>query len=136
MPSPLLFLAYRLLGWRLGPSYRTWVHADITGRGWLLRQGLPVLSAVLVVGSLLAAAVGGDGERLLSLLVVLSMVGLFLRKSLAERALRQQGLDPAGNPAYPWYDDPKELARRNWVGAVTTVVLVVSGLLILALRSR
>lgn len=129
-------LAYRLLGWRVGPAYREWVHDDITRRGWLLRQGLPVITALLAVGSVLTAAVGGDGGRLLALLVVLSGAGAFLRHSLQQRALRQQGLDAAGNPAYPWYDDPAALRRRNVLSAVSTVVLVVAGLLLLALRSR
>jgi hypothetical protein len=136
VPSLPLLLAYRLLGWRLGPSYREWVHSDITRRGWLLRQGAPVILALMVVGSLLTAAVGGDGGRLLALLVVMSGVGAFLRHSLQERALRQQGLDAGGNPTHDWYDDPAALARRNWVGAASTVLLVVAGLLILALRSR
>jgi hypothetical protein len=134
-PLPLL-LAYRLLGWRLGPPYREWVHRDITGRGWLLRQGAPAILALLVVGSLITAAVGGDGGRLLALLVVLSGVGAFMRHQMQERALRQQGLDPSGSPAAEWYDDDAARARRNWVGAVSTVVLVLAGLTLLALRSR
>jgi len=136
VPRLPLLLAYRLLGWRLGPPYREWVHRDITGRGWLLRQGAPVILALLVVGSLITGAVGGDGGRLLALLVVLSGVGAFMRHAMQERALRQQGIDAAGNPVAPWYDDDAARRRRNLVGATTTVVLVVAGLLILALRSR
>lgn len=136
MPSLPLLLAYRLLGWRLGPSYREWVHADITGRGWLVRQGLPVLLAVLVLGSLLTAAVDGDAGRLVALVVVLGGVGAFMRHALQERALRQQGLDAGGNPTAEWYDDPAALRRKNLLGAASTTVLVVAGLLLIALRSR
>lgn len=136
MPRLPLLLAYRLLGWRLGPPYREWVHSDITRRGWLLRQGAPVILALLVVGSLITGAVGGDGGRLLALLVVLSGVGAFMRHAMQERALRQQGLDAGGHPVAPWYDDDAARLRRNLVGATSTVVLVVAGLLLLALRSR
>lgn len=135
MPPLPLLLAYRLLGWRLGPPYREWVHDDITRRGWLLRQGAPVILALMVTGSLITAAVDGDTGRLTALLVVLTGVGAFLRHSLQERALRQQGLDPAGNAVASWYDDDAGRIRRNWLSAVSTVVLVVAGLLILALRS-
>jgi hypothetical protein len=38
-PLPTL-LAYRLLGWRLGPEHQAWTHADITGRWYLVKQGL------------------------------------------------------------------------------------------------
>ena len=38
-PPPLVVLAYRFLGWRVGPAHREWVHDDITRRGWLVRQG-------------------------------------------------------------------------------------------------
>jgi len=136
VPPLRLLLAYRLLGWRLGPSYREWVHADITRPGWLFRQGAPVILAMLVVGSLITGAVGGDGGRLLALLVVLSGVGAFMRHAMQERALRQQGIDAAGNPTASWYDDSSARLRRNWLGATSTVVLVVAGLLLLALRSR
>jgi hypothetical protein len=135
-PPAHLVLAYRLLGWRLGPAYREWVHDDLTRAGWLLRQGVPVLAAVLALGGTITASVGGTGDRLLSLLVVLTGVGLFLRTSLRERALRQQGIDAAGNPTAPWYADDQARRQRNVVGAVSTVVLTVAGLTILALRSR
>jgi len=135
-PPPLLVLAYRFLGWRLGPSYREWLHDDITRRGWLLRQGAPVLSVVLLLGGAIAQAVGGSGERLLTVVVVLAAGGLFLRTQLRERALRQQGLDAAGNPTAGWYDDDRARRVRNVVSAVSTVVLVLAGLTLLALRSR
>jgi hypothetical protein len=135
-PPPLVLLSYRLLGWRVGPAYREWVHDDITRRGWVVRQGLPVLAAVLAVGGLVTAAVGGSGNRLLALVVVLAGGGLALRTSLQERALRQQGLDAGGRPTASWYDDDTARARRNALGAVSTVVLVGAALTILALRSR
>ncbi|HUR15184.1 MAG TPA: DUF5313 family protein [Mycobacteriales bacterium] len=135
-PSPLLVLAYRLLGWRLGPSYREWVHDDLTRRGWLLRQGAPVLLALLVVGVVVNTAVDSNGDRLVPLLVVLTGVGLFLRSSLRERALRQQGIDASGQPVADWYDDDRARRQRNVIGAVSTVVLTVAGLTILAVRSR
>lgn len=128
-------LAYRLLGWRLGPAYREWVHEDLTRRGWLVRQGAPVLLALLLVGVVVDAAVGSRGERLVPLLVVLAGAGLFLRSSLRERALRQQGIDAAGNPTAPWYDDEGARRQRNVIGSLTTVLLVVGGLTILATRS-
>ncbi len=132
----LLVLAYRLLGWRLGPAYREWVHDDLTRDGWVVRQGAPVLAVLLVVGGTITTIVNGTGERLLSLLVVVTGGGLFLRSTLRERALRQQGIDAAANPVASWYDDEKGRRRRNVVSAVSTVVLTVAGLAILALRSR
>ena len=135
-PSPLAVLAYRFLGWRVGPAHREWVHDDITRRGWLVRQGVPVIAALMLVGGAITAAAGGKADKLLSLLVVLTGVGLFLRTSLQERALRQQGIDAAGNPAADWYDDDTARGRRNVIGAVATVVLTLAGLWILAVRSR
>jgi hypothetical protein len=135
-PPPLVVLAYRFLGWRVGPDHREWVHDDITRRGWVLRQGAPVLAAVLLLGGLITAALDASTDRVLSLVVVLAGVGLFLRRSLQERALRQQGLDAAGNPAADWYDDDRARLQRNALSAVSTVVLVVGGLVLLALRSR
>jgi hypothetical protein len=133
-PPPLLLAAYRLLGWRLGPAYRAWVHEDITRRGYPLRQGLPVL---LVVGSLLALAllVGGADPRQL-IIPVIGVIGLLLilRRSVVERALRQQGLradgtvDPA---AEPWYADDEARTRRSRNGAITTVVMVALALVLL-----
>ena len=95
-----------------------------------------MLAAVLLLGGVISAALDAGTERILSLVVVLAGVGLFLRRSLQERALRQQGLDPAGNPAADWYADDAGRFHRNVVSAVSTVVLVVGGLVLLALRSR
>jgi hypothetical protein len=135
-PPPLVVLAYRFVGWRVGPAHREWVHDDITRRGWLVRQGAPVIAVLMALGGSITAAVGGKADKLLALLVVLTGVGLFLRTSLQERALRQQGIDAAGNPAADWYDDDTGRHRRNVVSAVATVVLTVAGLWILAVRSR
>ncbi len=135
-PSALHLLAYRLLGWRLGPAYREWVLEDLTRRGWLLRQGVPAIAALVAVGGLITKAVGGSGERLFALAVVLTGVGLFMRASLREKAFRQQGIDVAGNPAAEWYADEHARRQRNVLSAVSTVVLVGAGLTILALRSR
>lgn len=137
-PPALVLLGYRFLGWRVGPAYREWVLDDIVRRGWLVRQGAPALAVVLMVGGLLTAAVGGSAERLTALVVVLAGVGAFLRHTLRDRALRQQGLDASGHrlPEATWYDDDAARRRRNIASAVGTVVLVVGGLLVLALRSR
>ncbi len=135
-PAPLLLLAYRLLGWRLGPAYRDWVLADLTRRGWLVRAGAPVLAAVYGVGVLLQLALGGSPARLLALLAVLAGVGAFLRQPLQERAMRHQGLRPDGTPTAPWYDDNTARRRLNVRGAAATVVLVAAALVLLALRSR
>ena len=132
----MLLLAYRFLGWRVGPAYREWVHDDVTRTGWVVRQGAPVIAVVLLLGGGIVALVGGSGNQLFTLLVVLTGVGLFLRSSLQQRALRQQGIDAAGNPAASWYDDDQARRWRNVVSAVSTVVLVVTALTILALRSR
>ena len=131
-----MLLAYRFVGWRVGPTHRAWVHDDITRRGWLVRQGAPAVSAVLLVGALVFALLDGDGARLLSLVFVLAAGGAFLRTSLRERALRQQGIDAAGEPAAAWYDDDAARLRRNVLSAASTVVLVVGGLVLLAVRSR
>ena len=137
-PPPLVLLAYRFLGWRVGPAYRDWVVDDIVRRGWLVRQGAPALAVVMALGGLLTAAVGGSSEKLTALVVVLAGVGAFLRSTLQARALRQQGLDAAGNrlPEATWYDDDETRRRRNLASATGTVVLVVGGLLLLAMRSR
>ncbi len=130
-------LAYRFFGWRVGPSYRDWVLDDIVRPGWLVRQGTPALSALLLLGAAITAAFDGDSGRLLTVVVVLALAGLALRTSLRERALRQQGIDAGGGVlpmAAPWYDDPQARLRRNVLATVATVVLVVAGLTILALR--
>ncbi|MGB8650901.1 MAG: hypothetical protein WCD35_09590 [Mycobacteriales bacterium] len=140
MPRPpaLPLLAYRFLGWRLGPAHKDWVLDDILRPGWLLRAGAPAIAAVLLIGSALAAAVGGSTDRLLTVTVVMAAVGAFLRSSLRERALRQQGLDPSGRPlpTATWWHDDRARLRRNVLGAVGTVVMVVGALLLVALRSR
>ena len=138
-PPPAVLLAYRFVGWRLGPDHRDWVLRDITSRGWLVRQGAPALSVILIVGALATTVVGGDTGRLLSLVAVLAGAGAFLRKSLRDRALRQQGLDPEGTVlplALPWYDDGAARRRRNVVSAVGTSVTTVGALFLLAYRSR
>jgi hypothetical protein len=135
-PPALLLLAYRLLGWRVGPAYREWVHEDLTRRGWLVRQGAPVMATLLALGAVIFALADGSTGRLMSLLAVLAGGGAFLRNSLRERALRQQGIDASGEPVAPWYADDAKRARRNWVGAVGTVAAVVGGLILLAVRTR
>ncbi len=134
-PPPLLLAAYRLLGWRLGPAHQAWVFDDITRRGYPVRQGLPVL---LVVGPLLAVAllVGGADPRQL-IIPVIGVLGLLLvlRRSVVERALRQQGLtvdgrvDPA---AQQWFADDEARERRSRNGAITTVGMVLIALVLLA----
>lgn len=141
MPPPpvAVLLAYRFVGWRVGPDHRDWVLRDITGRGWLVRQGAPALSVLLIVGALATAAVGGDTGRLLALIAVLTGAGAFLRNSLRDRALRQQGLDASGTVlpmAVSWYADEAARRRRNLVSAVGTTVVTVGALFVLAYRSR
>ena len=41
----------------------------------------------------------------------------------------------AGDTVAPWYDDERARRQRNLVGAVSTIVLVLAGLTILATRS-
>ena len=137
-PPPLLVvIAYRLLGWRVGPAHREWVHDDLTRNGWLLRQGAPALTAVLALGWTATAVVGGEPQRVTTLVLVLAGAGLFLRNSMRERALRQQGIDAAGNPTSDaWYADDRARLHRNVLSAISTVVLVGVALTILALRSR
>jgi hypothetical protein len=137
-PPPHVLLAYRFLGWRVGPSYADWVHDDITRRGWLLRQGTPALAAVLLVGGGVNAALDADPSRLLRVLVILAVAGLALRRTLRQRALMQQGLNEDGGvlPEAKWYLDDRRRVQRNLLSAFGTVVLVVGGLTVLAYRSR
>jgi hypothetical protein len=136
-PPPRVLLAYRFFGWRVGPAYKDWVLDDIVRPGWLVRQGAPALAAVLVVGAGTTAVFDGDGARLLTLVAVLAAAGAFLRTSLRERALRQQGLNAAGDrlEAATWYDDETARRRRNLIGTAGTILLVVAGLTLLAIRS-
>lgn len=138
-PPPAVLLAYRFVGWRVGPDHRDWVLRDITSPGWLVRQGAPALSVLLIIGAVATALVGGDTSRLLALIAVLAGAGAFLRTSLRDRALRQQGLDPAGGVlplALPWYADEAARRRRNLVSAIGTTVTTVGALFVLAYRSR
>ncbi|HVE73656.1 MAG TPA: DUF5313 family protein [Mycobacteriales bacterium] len=124
-PPPLMpLIAYRLLGWRLGPDYREWVHSDITRRGWTLRQAVP---GALAFGALLAivfAASGSSPQRLVIPILGVLVLAVFLRNPLMERALRQQGLDLDGKPTASWYDDHEERLRRNKAGSIGTVLLI------------
>ncbi len=137
-PPTGLLLAYRLLGWRVGPAYAEWVHEDLTRRGWALRQGLPVVAGVLVAGTAVFLAVGADLSRLYALVFVLAAGGLFLRGTMRDRALRLQGLDASGDVLADanWYNDDSARRRRNLLGAASTVLLVGAALVILAVRSQ
>ena len=132
-PPPLpLLVAYRLFGWRLGPEYREWTYDDITRSGYTLRQAVPV---GLVIGVLLAgmfAVTGSTPVRAIPPVLGVLLLSYFLRKALRERALRQQGLSPSGEPNAPWFDQDDDRRRRNIAGAVTTSVLVLAGLVFLA----
>lgn len=132
----MLILAYRFLGWRLGPAYRDWVLDDVIRKGWLVRQGAPALASVLILGGVLFAALDADPSKLYALIFIAAAGALFLRQSLRDRALRQQGIDATGAPQAPWYDDDAARVRKNVLGAVGTVVLSVGGLVFLALRSQ
>ena len=137
-PPPGVLLAYRFFGWRVGPAHADWVLDDLTRRGWLIRQGAPALAGVLLTGAGIIAIIGGDAGRLTTLVFVLAGAGAFLRTSLKERALRQQGIDLAGRQleGAGWYADDRARRRRNVTGTVATVLLVVGGLTILARRTR
>ena len=136
-PPPAALLAYRFLGWRLGPDHREWVHDDLTRPGWVVRQGAPAVSALLLVGAVLTGLLDGDPGRLMTIVVLLVVGGLVVRRSLRDRAERQQGLDGDGHPLpeASWYADPAARRRRNAMSAVATVVLVVAGLALIAGRS-
>lgn len=136
-PPPGLLLAYRFFGWRLGPAYRDWVLNDIVRKGWAVRQGSPALAAVLLLGAPLFIAFDGDPARLYALVFVAAGAALFLRTSLRERALRQQGIDVSGDPlpSAHWYADDRARGRRNLLSSVGTVVLTVGGLVLLAARA-
>lgn len=133
-PPLLLHVAYRLFAWRLGPTYQAWTYGDITRRGYTLRQAVPV---GLVVGALLATVFGlsgSDPRRAIPPIVGVLVLAFFLRKSLRERALRQQGLSPEGEAAASWFGDDAERNKRNINGAVLTSALVVAGLVLLGVR--
>jgi len=135
-PPALLLVAYRLFAWRLGPLYRQWTYDDITGRGYTLRQAVPV---GIVVGGLLAAgfaASGSDPRRAVAPIVGVVALAFFLRKALRERALRQQGLSPTGEGEASWFDDDGERHKRNVTGAILTATLVVAGVILLAVGGR
>ena len=137
-PPAGVLLAYRFLGWRVGPAHGEWVVDDITRPGWLVRQGAPVIATTLLLGGVVFGALDGDTGRLLALVFVLGAGGAFLRGQLRDRALRQQGFDASGEPLpeAAWLHDDAARRRRNVISAVTTVVLVVGGLVLLALRTR
>lgn len=135
-PPPLLLAAYRLLGWRLGPSHQAWVYADLTRPGFTLRSATP---AAVAFGAVLAAAfavTGSDPWRALPPAAALVLLAFLLRGSLQARALRQQGLSPDGQAAASWFADDPGRRRRNAIGAVTTVLLVGAGAVLLAVRSQ
>lgn len=135
-PGWSLLLAYRLLGWRLGPEHRTWTYRDITGRWYLARQGLPLL---VVVGGALAvvfALTGSSPQRVLTPVLAVLVLLVFLKSMVVQRALHQQGLTLDGDvapEAEAWFDDPEQRRRRSVAGAVMTVVLVLGGLLVIGL---
>jgi hypothetical protein len=134
-PPFLLLLAYRLFAWRLGPTYQAWTYADITRRGYTLRQAVPV---GLVLGGVLATvfgATGSDPRRAVVPIIGVLVLAHFLRKALRERALRQQGLTATGEADAAWFGNDEERNRRNVNGAVLTTALVVGGVILLAVRN-
>ena len=132
-PPLLLLIAYRLFAWRLGPAYREWTYDDITRRGYTLRQAVPVALALGVVLAVLFEVGGSTGARAIPPVIGVLILSYFLRKALRERALRQQGLSPSGEPEAKWFDDEPERRRRNIVGTIATAVLVTAALAFLAL---
>ena len=133
-PLPLL-LAYRLFGWRLGPAYQEWTYDDITGRGYAFRQSLPMGLGLGVLLALVFMLTGSSPARAVVPVVGVLVLAFALRKTLAERALRQQGFGANGEVEAGWFDDERERRRRNLEGTATTALLVVGGLTFLALRS-
>jgi hypothetical protein len=131
-PPLVLLVAYRLFAWRLGPSYREWTYADITRRGYTFRQALPIAVAFGAVLAILFAATGSTPIRALPPVAGVLVLSYFLRKALRERALRQQGLSPNGEPEAAWFDDDAERRRRNTVGSIGTAVLVIAAIAFLA----
>jgi hypothetical protein len=127
-------LAYRLFGWRLGPDYQEWTYDDITRRGYTFRQSLPVGLALGVLIALVFTITGAHPARAVIPLIGVLVLSYFLRKTLAERALRQQGLSETGEVDADWFADDDERRRRNLAGAATTTVLVLAGLTILAVK--
>ena len=134
-PPPLpTLLAYRLLGWKLGPEHQEWVHRDITGRWYLVKQGLPLLG---VVGGLLAvvfALTGSDPQRVLTPVLAVLVLLVFLRSVVVQRALDAQGLTRDGDvapAARSWFADDALRRRRSVAGAVTTVLLLGVGLVVI-----
>jgi predicted PurR-regulated permease PerM len=135
-PPPLLLVAYRLFAWRLGPPYRAWTYDDITRRGYTLRQAVPV---AVVVGALLAAVfalAGDDPRRAIPPVVGVILLAFLLRNNLRDRAVRQQGLSPTGEPVAAWFDDDAVRRRRNINSSVLTAVLILGAMVLLVSRSR
>ena len=132
-PLPLL-VAYRLFAWRLGPAYQQWTYDDITRRGYTLRQAVPVGLVVGAVFAVIFELTGGDPRRAVVPIVAMLVLSLFWRKTLRERALRQQGLSSTGEAEAPWFGDDSARRRRNVNSAVLTTVLVVAGAVLLGVR--
>ena len=134
-PPLLLLVAYRVFAWRLGPTYQTWTYADITRSGYTLRQAVPVGLAIGVLVAVVFGAVGADPRAAVAPVIGVLVLAFLLRKALRERALRQQGLDAAGEAEASWYTDDAERMRRNVTGAVGTTALVVGAVVLLAVRA-
>ncbi|MCW2777118.1 MAG: hypothetical protein JWN17_843 [Frankiales bacterium] len=135
-PDLRLLLAYRLLGWRLGPAHQQWTYRDITSRWYLAKQGLPLLGTLGVLLAVVFAATGSDPQRVVVPVLAVLVLLVFLRNVVIERALRQQGLDLDGEvapEAVSWFDDEEQRRKRSVAGAVTTALLVVGGILVLSL---
>ena len=135
-PDLKLLLAYRLLGWRLGPAHQEWTYRDITGRWYLLKQGVPLLVAVGGLLAVVFGATGSDPQRVVTPVLAVLVLLVFLRRIVVERALRQQGLTMEGDvdpAAQTWFADDEERRKRSVAGAVATVLLVVVGLLVIGL---
>jgi hypothetical protein len=133
-PPLHLLAAYRLFGWRLGPSYRTWTYDDISRRGYPVRQTVPTAVAVGLLLAVVFGVTGADPRLAVALLVCALAPTLLLRDAARDKALRQQGLGADGEPGAGWYADDVQRRRRNLTGTVVSSVLVTAAIVLLAVR--
>ncbi|HEX7167369.1 MAG TPA: hypothetical protein VF230_10355 [Acidimicrobiales bacterium] len=134
-PSRLERIAFRTIGWKLGPRYHGWIVEDVrSGRALRWRAVMVGTSIVLVNGLVRLAIMRRAGDALLVPWVILAPAvgvvgGLAFLLSSATRtnrrmeiALREQGLDPDGRPMA----SPKGAGRLTNHDVAAIQVLVVA----------